>query len=82
MKKLFHTLCASALVAAAALATTVQAAELHVMSSGGFTAAYKLLGPQFERTPATRSTPRSARRWASRPRRFRTGSRAASRPTR
>jgi molybdate transport system substrate-binding protein len=48
MKKLFHTLCASALVAAAALATTVQAAELHVMSSGGFTAAYKLLGPQFE----------------------------------
>ncbi|SCZ30431.1 MULTISPECIES: substrate-binding domain-containing protein [Burkholderia] len=47
MKKLFHTLCASALVAAA-LATTAQAAELHVMSSGGFTAAYKLLGPQFE----------------------------------
>src|ERR1700722_6061706 len=34
-------------VAAASAATTVQAAELHVMSSGGFTAAYKILGPKF-----------------------------------
>lgn len=32
---------------AAAGATTVQAAELHVVSSGGFTAAYKILGPKF-----------------------------------
>ena len=31
----------------AATATTVHAAELHVMSSGGFTAAYKILGPKF-----------------------------------
>jgi len=34
-------------VAAATTATTVHAAELHVMSSGGFTAAYKILGPKF-----------------------------------
>jgi molybdate transport system substrate-binding protein len=34
-------------VAAAATAATVNAAELHVMSSGGFTAAYKILGPKF-----------------------------------
>jgi molybdate transport system substrate-binding protein len=31
----------------AAAASSVQAAELHVMSSGGFTAAYKILGPKF-----------------------------------
>ena len=34
-------------VAAATTATSVNAAELHVMSSGGFTAAYKILGPKF-----------------------------------
>jgi molybdate transport system substrate-binding protein len=36
-------------VAATAITTitTVHAAELHVMSSGGFTAAYKILGPKF-----------------------------------
>lgn len=39
--------CVTALVAASAFAANVQAAELHVMSSGGFTAAYKLLGPRF-----------------------------------
>lgn len=42
--------CATALVATAAFAANVQAAELHVMSSGGFTAAYKLLGPRFAST--------------------------------
>lgn len=47
MKTLFLKLCAAALVATSAVAANVQAAELHVMSSGGFTAAYKLLGPKF-----------------------------------
>lgn len=47
MKTLFLKLCAAALVATSAVAAHVQAAELHVMSSGGFTAAYKLLGPKF-----------------------------------
>ncbi len=47
IKNLFLKLCASALVATSAVAANVQAADLHVMSSGGFTAAYKLLGPQF-----------------------------------
>ncbi|RQR53098.1 ABC transporter substrate-binding protein [Burkholderia sp. Bp9140] len=47
MKKLLLKLCATALVATAAVTANVQAADLHVMSSGGFTAAYKLLGPQF-----------------------------------
>lgn len=47
MKNLFLKLCAGALVATSAATANVQAAELHVMSSGGFTAAYKLLGPKF-----------------------------------
>jgi len=47
MKNLFLKLCAVALVATLAATANVQAAELHVMSSGGFTAAYKLLGPKF-----------------------------------
>ena len=44
MKSLFKTLAALAL---GALALTAQAEELKVMTSGGFTAAYKLLGPQY-----------------------------------
>ncbi len=47
MKNLLLKLCATALVGVCAAAANVQAAELHVMSSGGFTAAYKLLGPRF-----------------------------------
>lgn len=47
MKKLLLKLCAAALVASSAAAANVQAADLHVMSSGGFTAAYKVLGPRF-----------------------------------
>lgn len=47
IKNLFLKLCASALVATSAVPANVQAADLHVMSSGGFTAAYKLLGPRF-----------------------------------
>ncbi len=47
MKNLLLKLCATALVATTAVSANVQAADLHVMSSGGFTAAYKLLGPQF-----------------------------------
>ncbi|HAA41897.1 MAG TPA: molybdenum ABC transporter substrate-binding protein [Pseudomonas sp.] len=46
MKSLFKTLAALAL---GALALTAQAEELKVMTSGGFTAAYKLLGPQYAR---------------------------------
>ncbi|MBA1429361.1 MULTISPECIES: substrate-binding domain-containing protein [Pseudomonas fluorescens group] len=44
MKPLFKTLTALVL---GALALSAQAEELTVMTSGGFTAAYKLLGPQY-----------------------------------
>ncbi|AUZ45388.1 substrate-binding domain-containing protein [Pseudomonas orientalis] len=44
MKPLFKTLTALVL---GALALSAQAEELKVMTSGGFTAAYKLLGPQY-----------------------------------
>ena len=44
MKPLFKSLAA---VVLGALALTAQAEELKVMTSGGFTAAYKLLGPQY-----------------------------------
>lgn len=47
MRKLLLKLCAAALVAASAATPNVQAADLHVMTSGGFTAAYKVLGPEF-----------------------------------
>lgn len=47
MRKLLLKLCAAALVASSAVAANVQAADLHVMTSGGFTAAYKALGPKF-----------------------------------
>jgi len=47
MKNLLLKLCTVALVAMSTAAANVQAADLHVMSSGGFTAAYKLLGPRF-----------------------------------
>ncbi|SAK59922.1 extracellular solute-binding protein [Caballeronia glebae] len=54
MKNLLLKLCSAALVAVSVASANVQAAELHVMSSGGFTAAYKLLGPGF--TSATGNT--------------------------
>ncbi|MBJ2220699.1 MULTISPECIES: substrate-binding domain-containing protein [Pseudomonas] len=44
MKPLFKSLTA---VVLGALALTAQAEQLKVMTSGGFTAAYKLLGPQY-----------------------------------
>ncbi|BBU30902.1 ABC transporter substrate-binding protein [Burkholderia sp. THE68] len=47
MKNLLLKVCAAGLVAASVASAGVQAAELHVMSSGGFTAAYRLLGPKF-----------------------------------
>jgi molybdate transport system substrate-binding protein len=47
MKSILLKLCSAALLGSAAAAANVQAADLHVMSSGGFTAAYKLLGPKF-----------------------------------
>ena len=47
MKSFLLKLCTVALLGSTVAATTVQAAELHVMSSGGFTAAYKVLGPRF-----------------------------------
>jgi molybdate transport system substrate-binding protein len=45
MKNCFARLAAIAIISLNTIA--VQAAELHVMSSGGFTAAYKILGPTF-----------------------------------
>ncbi|GLU33611.1 substrate-binding domain-containing protein [Trinickia caryophylli] len=54
MKSLFLRLCTAAFVGGAALGASVHAAELDVMSSGGFTAAYKQLGPKF--TAATGNT--------------------------
>lgn len=47
MRNLLLKLCAAALIASSATAASVHAADLHVMTSGGFTAAYKVLGPQF-----------------------------------
>jgi molybdate transport system substrate-binding protein len=47
MKSLLLKICAFALLGSAVAAAPIVAAELHVMSSGGFTAAYKLLGPKF-----------------------------------
>ncbi|WP_420819623.1 substrate-binding domain-containing protein [Pandoraea terrae] len=41
-------LCAAATVAVSLYAPLTQAAELHVMNSGGFTAAYKVLLPKYE----------------------------------
>jgi molybdate transport system substrate-binding protein len=41
-------LAATLAAAAATIATTAQAADLYVMNSGGFTAAYKALAPTFE----------------------------------
>jgi molybdate transport system substrate-binding protein len=45
MKTLFARLAAFAFIATSSAA--VHAADIHVMSSGGFTAAYKILGPKF-----------------------------------
>ncbi|KAA0984427.1 ABC transporter substrate-binding protein [Pseudomonas sp. ANT_J12] len=47
MKTLFNY---AALLLIAGLSTIAQAEELHVMTSGGFTAAYKILGPQFAKS--------------------------------
>ncbi|WP_250469296.1 MULTISPECIES: substrate-binding domain-containing protein [unclassified Caballeronia] len=56
MKPLSSRLAAFVFIAFGAIAAPVssQAEELHVMSSGGFTAAYKILGPKF--TAATSNT--------------------------
>ena len=47
MKKFFLALFTAGLLGNTVAATNVQAAELRVMTSGGFTAAYKELGPKF-----------------------------------
>lgn len=47
MKSLFKTPLAVLVLGVAALSTTAQAEELKVMTSGGFTAAYKALGPEY-----------------------------------
>ncbi|MEO6676511.1 MAG: substrate-binding domain-containing protein, partial [Pseudomonas sp.] len=44
MKKLFNY---AALLLIASLSAVAQAEKIHVMTSGGFTAAYKILGPEF-----------------------------------
>lgn len=46
MNKLFH-FAALVLVSSLGLSSVAQAEELRVMTSGGFTAAYKVLGPKF-----------------------------------
>jgi molybdate transport system substrate-binding protein len=48
MKSPFKKLAATALICAPTLAQSTWAVDLHVMNSGGFTAAYKLLAPKFE----------------------------------
>jgi molybdate transport system substrate-binding protein len=47
MSTWFKTCTALALFASIGLSASAQAAELKVMTSGGFTAAYKVLGPRF-----------------------------------
>ena len=47
MRHLLLKVAAAAWLATSFVAANVQAADLHVMSSGGFTAAYKVLGPKF-----------------------------------
>ncbi|AXL49808.1 molybdenum ABC transporter substrate-binding protein [Paraburkholderia caffeinilytica] len=47
MKTFFQTMLTAGLLAGTVATAHVEAAELYVMSSGGFTAAYKLLGPKF-----------------------------------
>jgi molybdate transport system substrate-binding protein len=47
MKSFFLSMLSAGLLGSTVAAANVQAAELHVMSSGGFTAAYKLLSPKF-----------------------------------
>jgi molybdate transport system substrate-binding protein len=48
MKTFFLSMLTAGLLSSTVVAAAnVQAAELHVMSSGGFTAAYKTLGPKF-----------------------------------
>lgn len=47
MKKFFLAVFTAGLLGNTVAATHVQAAELHVMTSGGFTAAYQQLGPKF-----------------------------------
>ncbi|MGF6598703.1 molybdate transport system substrate-binding protein [Paraburkholderia sp. GAS448] len=48
MKPILSRLIACSLLTSAALVASAQAAELHVMNSGGFTAAYKALQPTYE----------------------------------
>jgi molybdate transport system substrate-binding protein len=48
MKAPFSRLATALLLCASFLAHHANAADLHVMNSGGFTAAYKLLAPKFE----------------------------------
>ena len=48
MKSRFSKLAAAALICGSVFAQNAHAVDLHVMNSGGFTAAYKLLAPRFE----------------------------------
>jgi molybdate transport system substrate-binding protein len=48
MKSAFPKLLGAVLLCGSLSVQSVQAADLHVMNSGGFTAAYKLLAPKFE----------------------------------
>ena len=59
------------------LTVTASAAEVRVMISGGLTAAYKALVPEFERATGHKVLT-AGRRWARRPTPFRCGSIGAS----
>lgn len=71
----------AALLAAAAALAQAHAAELHVMNSGGFTAAYQLLAPKFEAATGNTLDIAYGPSMGATPEAIRTGSRAASRPT-
>lgn len=78
MKKLFTV---TALLAGLAFNLAAQAEELSVMTSGGFTAAYKILGPKFAATSGNTLTTSLGPSMGKAPRRSPIASRAVSTPT-
>ena len=74
-----HSACV--LFAMVLFAGSAQAAEIKVMISGGFSAAYEKLVPEFERATGHKVTTERGPRWARHRRRSPTGWRAANMPT-
>ena len=64
-------------VATLLTASTVSAADVHVMISAGFYGVYSELSPAFERAGGHRLVTRAAHRWATLRRRFPPDSREA-----